>query len=874
MHFRFLLQALLIAVSALVALSWMGLLRFNLTVEPHAIEPEQGFAFYTVTKEIPLIFRVADDRSSLGDSVLFESTIRMGSGPTLHDTIRRLGGGRHSLDQGVLRFSSSDGSDPRENGRQYVLQAHVVPGLGVYGLIGAIAGCLYFMSRRRKAVQGQEGSIRHYAGQVVTYSLSAAAWTTAIGFLWIVFVGWSPASWLETFLPLLALLLIGSTIPVVPLAIDKISAHQSWDLAIIHNVNRAKIELTGGLSSVILILLWCFLMFSAFDFNLEISNTVGPALWLSGKLILAPDSIQAAIYPQEKTWLPWLIALVDRRLGIPTEASHVALAVSSLVTGLLAIAWVGRLIGKTWWAGAIAVIVSLEAWLTRLDVGYAMEIDIPTFRLGVWGMSWALAVWALWLSLPATLATSLLVYSLTGVLLCMHPNLGVILGGVLLTGDALSFLFEPRRGAILSRALIGFVVLLVAASPQIFLLSKYQASQAALATDQDQAWWPLMALREPFHIFLWDDTVYREPVIWISLGWLTLFFTLALLAIAKEVPRSILLRLIATGLAVAIFCAIQFAATELWPTPLIASLILTRALFLVKVAALVIIAALPFLALRRWLYEPTQSAGFCTFCYGLAAILIALPDPSTTLKVTAAAALGLGTVATYFPGAIDRYRSDQRPLWPLSTAAAALIMPAVLVGLVANKITYSFSLMAAKPTQTWLQTTEFLRTSTAKDSLMLMPPYPYATVSARRTSLLDYEQFGLPYAYMHLTVSKESKLLRQIYGIDLTRYTPRSLAEFLESRGGRLCFLEHSYLSVISSESRIDSLKRDHPALAYVVGFKPGVTPMWWRCGRQESPLLRLPRAFENEEYVVYDVRTIQEPGGQVMAPASGAGGG
>lgn len=63
----------------------------------------------------------SDSEQGLGasDLVLYEDHLPLGPRHETHDTIRSLGQGRFSHWKGVLRFSTSDNSDPRANGRDY-----------------------------------------------------------------------------------------------------------------------------------------------------------------------------------------------------------------------------------------------------------------------------------------------------------------------------------------------------------------------------------------------------------------------------------------------------------------------------------------------------------------------------------------------------------------------------------------------------------------------------------------------------------------------------------------------------------------------------------------------------------------------------------
>jgi hypothetical protein len=92
------------------------------TVDTAAIQPEHGKAY---TAPVPAGLGPPDDganptRSKLG---LLEDTTPLGPAHTLHEEIRKLAGGRYSHWGDMILFSSSDGTDPRKNGRKYKLMA-------------------------------------------------------------------------------------------------------------------------------------------------------------------------------------------------------------------------------------------------------------------------------------------------------------------------------------------------------------------------------------------------------------------------------------------------------------------------------------------------------------------------------------------------------------------------------------------------------------------------------------------------------------------------------------------------------------------------------------------------------------------------------
>jgi hypothetical protein len=80
------------------------------------IVPDTGFCF-----RAPGPRRVISDQEGASMLLLLENGIPLAAAHTSHDEIRRLGRGRYSHWGRYLYFSSSDNTDPRENGRVYRL---------------------------------------------------------------------------------------------------------------------------------------------------------------------------------------------------------------------------------------------------------------------------------------------------------------------------------------------------------------------------------------------------------------------------------------------------------------------------------------------------------------------------------------------------------------------------------------------------------------------------------------------------------------------------------------------------------------------------------------------------------------------------------
>lgn len=93
---------------------------FLKTIEPQYIIPDSGFSYILDVANVlcsQLIGENLDDLSCL----LFENDIETGPQNTSHNIIRAVGSGAYSFYSGKLWFSASDNSDPRSNGKIYVL---------------------------------------------------------------------------------------------------------------------------------------------------------------------------------------------------------------------------------------------------------------------------------------------------------------------------------------------------------------------------------------------------------------------------------------------------------------------------------------------------------------------------------------------------------------------------------------------------------------------------------------------------------------------------------------------------------------------------------------------------------------------------------
>lgn len=138
---------------AAVALWWPGYV--ERVVAPGQIQAIDGHAYYVGPLDLtaPWLFRVQSDTFDLPNTsnlALHEDATALGKPHTTHAEIGALGRGGYSHWGDGLFFSSSDNSDPRTNGRRYVMRASLVPRkrliwilaagvvLGLFGFLRAI----------------------------------------------------------------------------------------------------------------------------------------------------------------------------------------------------------------------------------------------------------------------------------------------------------------------------------------------------------------------------------------------------------------------------------------------------------------------------------------------------------------------------------------------------------------------------------------------------------------------------------------------------------------------------------------------------------------------------------------------------------------
>jgi hypothetical protein len=154
---------LLITGAAAIALSTLGR-PIYLEIASANIRAQAGSAYVFDLAGLapyPLAFLSDTEAApSVSDLILTENGNPVGSPHSNHVSIKDEGGGRYSVWQGVLIFSTSDNTDPRYNGRRYA--AETTAKLSLPWLIGGIVAILVALSFEFKILGRIRARIRSF----------------------------------------------------------------------------------------------------------------------------------------------------------------------------------------------------------------------------------------------------------------------------------------------------------------------------------------------------------------------------------------------------------------------------------------------------------------------------------------------------------------------------------------------------------------------------------------------------------------------------------------------------------------------------------------------------------------------------------------
>jgi len=123
-HARDALLILFLAGSLAALWLWTQGISVHQDIDPERVNPHAGVSYiYRVDSPWPLHVPQVDRGNAIITGRVYENGVALGPADALSNEIREIGEGRHVMaNDSQLRFTASDNSDPRQNGRSY----HVV----------------------------------------------------------------------------------------------------------------------------------------------------------------------------------------------------------------------------------------------------------------------------------------------------------------------------------------------------------------------------------------------------------------------------------------------------------------------------------------------------------------------------------------------------------------------------------------------------------------------------------------------------------------------------------------------------------------------------------------------------------------------------
>ena len=167
-----------------ICVAGFGGLRATVVLAPGNIRPELGHAYVVriVSRTSWLVALPSDPKGV----VLKENANTLGPGGQLHQRIRDFGGGLYALNSTDLRFSTSNNSDPRTNGRVYRVDVPVMPGPLFFWVmpLGLMLAVIRWLPIGRKAAPYQvRNGVKASVLAVLAISAGGAASISALATL-------------------------------------------------------------------------------------------------------------------------------------------------------------------------------------------------------------------------------------------------------------------------------------------------------------------------------------------------------------------------------------------------------------------------------------------------------------------------------------------------------------------------------------------------------------------------------------------------------------------------------------------------------------------------------------------------------------------
>ncbi len=646
----------------------------------------------------------------------------------------------------------------------------------------------------------------------------------------------------------------------------------------------------GDIIAIFLCMIWAAFVFLALNTNFNASEYGLSAGIIQGDIIPAQGSVTAWISPFLLTKGGYLVSLAMHVTGWSAYETLKAVSPILVFIGLFAIYWItGRLAG-TPWAGLAAVLVLPGSWLNQTIIGFHLSFWTGNMTAGTWGIIGSAVTMAAWLRLPNRGWRAAIPWFMAGLVFCLHVTFGGILAVALCLGHMMDG--SQRLGERWRHQLIFAAVFLFSAFPLLMDLV-HQAPAIIKGSDElTEDWWRLMILRKNFHLFLWGGPNaafgWRRALELALLTGGTVYVAWSMLDVQVRT------KIVGIVAAVVIFCAISLVGELVLQSSSIISLILTRSTILAALLVLVLSCVIParlimnntgysamaillglslpillaFSPAENWIrllmlavlmalavHRRSQSGGALTLLTGIV-VTYSYRQATEMEAISAMTQIALFAGSFFLLGRfISRTRENDDTFSPRHSCPHRLARVAVTAGiallfLLAYKATILKSRANEALTEEWLGAIHWLRNNTPKDTIVLVPPYPYADVSLSRSHVYNYLWMGFS-IYVKHAVPLEMDRLRLIYGIDLSSMNRADIWKLVH-QPGLLCLVEKGYVEAVSDTGRLSAIEKLVPGLRYVMAPRQGVTPPQWSCGKAQAKTMDLPVAYSNSDYVIY----------------------
>ena len=631
------------------------------------------------------------------------------------------------------------------------------------------------------------------------------------------------------------------------------------------------------------------------------SDTLIPALWLKGDLILVEGASEYISVPLMLTKLPYLEVWLSNLLNINLLAIERSLAVSGILFSLLGFVIAGYAIKRNLLVGILAATIYPISWVSNLLFGYSYNMVSAPGNTGTWAMAVSVFIWAIWLLIDRSGYQRIIPYAMTGILFNFHPTYAVILIVVFISLDIYRAFTTPgsRFFKKIKHTYWNIGIFIILGLPQfISIIRTFGLARNASAHD----WWKIMFFRKMHHLLPWRNPEYL-------LGFIVIvaIYLLLLKMIKPSITHDKYNKLLISFVVVNLFVLLNILGVEIFWNPLIASLTLTRASFLIAVLIILIISQysfdqlellkektvannndlitgflLPvlFLSSVQWYISGIIVLVFLVLHYVLKKFNKSIPPwivvlLGVTYLLSVFVLWGHYYRIVFFALIIiylliviyllNKFTVIKNTINMLKTKKYFYIKCfLIVISLFIITIGHLFNLNGIQQLvrspggdtasiENWRDLTDWMRTETSRESLFLMPPYPvYSTAISHRSSIIDAGSLGNS-VYVSTLTEFEIKALRVIYDIDLSS---KSQSEIINIGSDYHNVMERAYDKALNNE-RIIEIKKEYPKLSYVVGLQPGGVYPRRDTGPFEGSILDFPIAFSNDMYVVYFVEDL-----------------